>query len=264
MIYGGRSIYEKALASHEEHSRRNNHPLTILRDPIIDRRWNKYLILMTRLVEELEKPEAHRLQWLFWFDIDTVIMNLNLPLETFLPPSNLPHVHLLIAQDMNGINNGVFFIRVHQWSFELLNSALAYPRLKPKAEFRFGDQSALSHLLNEVEFFARSTVYCPSRWFNPFKRSANGELPQTEALPARMVVHPGDLLFHFPGTLVERLDATMEPYIAISEEQRPEWNVPLKETGLVKKTAAFWERYSLPYSEDTAMLFAEEDEDEYE
>ncbi|KAJ5729278.1 galactosyl transferase GMA12/MNN10 family protein [Penicillium malachiteum] len=251
MIYGGRSIYEKA--------RRNNHPLTILRDPIIDKRWNKYLILMTKIVEELEKPEGQRLQWLFWFDSDTVLMNLNLPLETFLPPSNLPHVHLLLTQDMNGINNGNFFIRVHPWSFELLNSALAYPRLYPKANFQFGEQSALSHVLTESEYFARSTVYCPSRG------RRMGNYPRRRIYPrVWWVVHPGDLLVHFPGTPVEKLDDAMEPYIAISEEQRPEWNVPLKETGLIKKTTSFWERYSLLYSEDTTILFAEEDEDEYE
>jgi hypothetical protein len=64
MIYGGRTIYDMALASHEEHSRRHNYPMFILRDPIIDGIWNKPLIILSTILRELEKPLDQRLQWL--------------------------------------------------------------------------------------------------------------------------------------------------------------------------------------------------------
>ncbi|KAJ5726493.1 galactosyl transferase GMA12/MNN10 family protein [Penicillium malachiteum] len=250
MIYGDRPIYNRALASHEEHSRRHNYPMSILRTPIIDRKWNKYLILLSTVLRELEKPEDER-----WFDSDTVLMNLNLPLEVFLPPPNLPDVHMLVSQDQNGINNGVFFIRVHSWSFELLNSALAYPRLNKNTQLPFGDQSALGKVLEENEYFSQSVVYCPSRWFNPYRRSENGELPQTEALPKSMVIHPGDLLVHFAGTAdAGKLEEAMRPYIEISEQRRPDWNVPLENTHYVKQAALFWDTHVLPKTEDTDML----------
>ncbi|KAJ5711228.1 hypothetical protein N7488_005384 [Penicillium malachiteum] len=229
--------------------------MNILRNPIIDRRWNKYLILISTMLRELEKPEDERLEWLFWFDADTVVMNLNLPLEVFLPPANLPHIHMLVSGDKNGINNGVFFIRVHPWSFELLNSALAYPRLNKKTRLPFGDQSALENVLDETEYFSRSVVYCPARWFNPYRRSENGELPQTEALPDFMVVHPGDLLVHFAGASdAGILDEAMRPYIELSAQQRPDWNLPLENTDYVKKTAFFWQIHGLPKTEEKLRL----------
>ncbi|KAJ5818383.1 galactosyl transferase GMA12/MNN10 family protein [Penicillium riverlandense] len=195
------------------------------------------------MLGELEKPPDQRLEWLFWFDSDTVLMNLNLPLETFLPPSHLPDVHILLSQDYNGLNNGIFLIRVHPWSVKLLNAVIAYPYLKPDVELHWDDQSALSNILKENEYFGRSTVYCPQRWFNPYTRSENGEEPVNKDLPSDMQVHPGDLLVHFPGTPSAKLNETMGPYIAISEEERPDWNTALEDTGYIEETALFWENY---------------------
>lgn len=176
-------------------------------------------------------------------------MNPNLPLETFIPPSSLSNVHILLSKDMNGLNNGNFFIRVHPWSVELLNTVIAYPFLNPGVEILESDQTALWNVLDKNAYFARSTVYCPLRWFNPYRRSENGELPTTEPLPDNMLVHPGDLLVHFPGT-GERLGAHMYPYIAISRDERSDWSMPLKETGYIEETALFWDKFSSAPIED--------------
>jgi hypothetical protein len=64
MIYGNNSIYERALDTHREHSRRLGYPLFVLRTPILDGVWNKYAILLSVLLQELEKPLDRRLQWL--------------------------------------------------------------------------------------------------------------------------------------------------------------------------------------------------------
>lgn len=171
-------------------------------------------------------------------------MNLNMPLETFLPPSDLSDVYVLLSKDWNGINNGNFFICVHPWSVNLLNSVLAWPLLKPYVDLPWRDQSALSYVLEEYEDFSRAAVYCPSRWFNPYKRSDNGELPITENLPLDMIVHPGDLLVHMAGVPGEIRGEIMMAYIAISEQERPEWSVSLEAIGYVNETALFWESYS--------------------
>ncbi|EED11621.1 conserved hypothetical protein [Talaromyces stipitatus ATCC 10500] len=134
MVYGNNSIYERAVNTHKVHSRRFDYPHFILRRPILDGVWNKYAILLSVLLRELEKPAERRLQWLFWTDADTVLMNPNLPLETFLPPPDVLNVHLLLTKDWNGMNNGVFPIRVHPWSVELLSAALAYPVMNPNVE----------------------------------------------------------------------------------------------------------------------------------
>ncbi|EAL84784.1 glycosyltransferase family 34 protein [Aspergillus fumigatus Af293] len=134
MIYGNHSIYERTLETHKEHSRRLGYPLTVLRNPILHGIWNKLAILQSVVLRELEKPADQRLQWLFWFDSDTVLMNPNMPLETFLPPPELPNVHLLTSRGWNGLHGGVFFLRVHPWSVELLSAAIAYPVVKPNVQ----------------------------------------------------------------------------------------------------------------------------------
>jgi hypothetical protein len=131
----------------------------------------------------------------------------------------------------------------------MLKSVIAYPFLNPDVDLFSDDQSALIDILDESDYFAPSTVYCPSRWCNPYRRSENGELPTSEPLPDDMLVHPGDLLVHLPGT--EKLGANMYPYITISKEERPDWSMSLKDTGYIEDTryiedtALFWEKFSL-------------------
>ncbi|KAH1322859.1 hypothetical protein KXV58_008028 [Aspergillus fumigatus] len=187
MIYGNHSIYERTLETHKEHSRRLGYPLTVLRNPILHGIWNKLAILQSVVLRELEKPADQRLQWLFWFDSDTVLMNPNMPLETFLPPPELPNVHLLTSRGWNGLRGGVFFLRVHPCLWWL-------------------EQSAINNVLAEDEYFARSTVYCPLRWFNAYMRHPNG-VDLDPKTPLHLQVSPGDLLVHFPGTPQSQFDA---------------------------------------------------------
>ncbi|EAW13442.1 glycosyltransferase family 34 protein [Aspergillus clavatus NRRL 1] len=239
MVYGNNSIYERALETHREHSRRQGYPLFVLRIPILDGVWNKYAILLSVLLQELEKPLDRRLQWLFWSDADTVLMNPDMPLETFLPPPEFSDVHMLLTKDWNGMNNGVFPIRVHPWAVELLSAAIAYPVVKPNVELFWPDQSALANLLEENEYFARSVVYCPLRWFNAYMRRPNGVDLNPDS-PAHLQVHPGDLLVHFPGTPRDTLTQTLEPYLALAEGHRGEWDIPPERTGYIEETKRFW------------------------
>lgn len=64
MLYGNTSVYERAFRTHEEHSRRLGYPLLTLRKPVLDGVWNKYFVLLSVLMQELEKPADRRLQWL--------------------------------------------------------------------------------------------------------------------------------------------------------------------------------------------------------
>ncbi|KAL2866096.1 uncharacterized protein BJX67DRAFT_356565 [Aspergillus lucknowensis] len=243
MIYGNHSIYDRAIATHQEHSRRLGYPLHVLRREILDGVWNKYAILLQVLLQELAKPPEQRLEWLYWFDSDTVLMNPNMKLETFLPPPHATDIHILLTKDWNGMNNGVFPIRVHAWSVQLISAAIAYPVVNPDVELFWPDQSALDNLFNENIYFSKSVVYCPLRWFNAYMRSPDGE-SLNPGSPAHLQVHPGDLLVHFPGTARENLETTLGPYIAIAEEHRPQWEVPVEETGYIKETADFWRTHA--------------------
>ncbi|BDD64102.1 hypothetical protein MAP00_008949 [Monascus purpureus] len=241
MIYGNHTVYERALDTHREHGRRLGYPLTVLRKPILDGVWNKCAILLSMLLQELEKPEGQRLEWLFWFDSDTVLMNPNMPLETFLPPSHLSNVHLLLTKDWNGVNNGVFPIRVHPWSVELLSAVLSYPTMNPDVDLFWHEQSAMSNILEESKYFADSVVFCPLRWFNAYMRHPNGEDLNPDS-PADLQVHPGDLLVHFPGTPRDKLEETLGPYLAIAQAHREKWEPRLESTGYMEETRKFWEK----------------------
>ncbi|KAJ5913802.1 galactosyl transferase GMA12/MNN10 family protein [Penicillium tannophilum] len=239
MIYGNNTVYDKALETHKLHGQRFNYPLSILRQPILDGTFNKYAILLSLILQELAKPEGQRLEWLFWHDSDTVLMNPNMPLEVFLPPDHFGDVHMLLSKDWNGMNNGVFFVRVHEWSVNLLSAAIAYPTVHPNVELFWPDQSALTNLFNENEVFARSVVYCPLRWFNAYMRSPDGR-KQNKDSPARFQVHPGDLLVHFPGTPREHLNHTLFPYLQIALAHEAEWEPRLEETEYIQETSTFW------------------------
>lgn len=51
-----------------------------------------------------------------WVDTDTVIMNFETRLESFLDE----RYDLIISKDFRGLNNGVFFIKNSNWSANLL------------------------------------------------------------------------------------------------------------------------------------------------
>ncbi|KAJ9261678.1 CAZyme family GT34 [Paecilomyces variotii] len=243
-IYGNHTIYKRTMATHEKQSRRLGYPLFVLESPILDSYWNKYAIILSVMLQELAKPADKRLEWLFWFDADTVIMNPYIPLETFLPPPQVSDIHLLLTKDWNGINNGVFPIRVHRWSVEFLTAAISYPVIHPDVYLHWPDQSAMSNLIQDNDYFSRSIIHCPLRWFNAYMRSPDGEKLNPDS-PPEYQVHPGDLLVHFPGTPADHLDQTLEPYLAIAEEHRAEWELPLEQTEYIEQTQEFW-RKKLP------------------
>lgn len=153
---------------------------------------------------------------------------------------------MLLTKDWNGMNNGVFFIRVHPWSVQLLSAAISYPIVNPDVHLYWPDQSALTNLFNENGYFARSVAYCPPRWFNAYMRSPDGKSLNPDS-PAVYQVHPADLLVHFPGTPPDKLNDTVGPYLTITEQHQPGWELPLEETGYLQDTDVFWNRiYNSP------------------
>ncbi|KAI4853373.1 hypothetical protein E4T44_00881 [Aureobasidium sp. EXF-8845] len=62
-----------------------------------------------------------------WADADALILNPNVPLSIFLPPPDLSHIHFVGNKDWRGLNNGVFFVRVHPWTVSMFTSAMSFP-----------------------------------------------------------------------------------------------------------------------------------------
>ncbi|KAL3486707.1 hypothetical protein BJX62DRAFT_228578 [Aspergillus germanicus] len=205
-VYGNHSVYERTLATHEQQSRRWGYPLFVLKSPILDGYWTKLGILLSVMLQELAKLDDQRLEWLFWSDADTIVMNPNILLEIFLPPPQLPDIHLLLTKDWNGPNNGVFPIRVHPWSVEFLTTAISYPIVHSDIPLYWSDQ-----------------------WLNAYMRSPDGETLNPDS-PPQYQVHPGGLLVHFPGTSVGHLEGTLGPFLDIAEAHRVEWEIPIQDT----------------------------------
>ncbi|PQK16814.1 hypothetical protein BB8028_0007g00180 [Beauveria bassiana] len=239
MNYGNMSIYDRTVRTHRTHNQRFGYPFFLLETTVLEGVWNKYAILLSVLLQELQKPLNKRLEWLFWFDADTVILNPNIPLEIFLPPSRHDDVHLLLTKDWNGMNNGVFPLRVNSWSVELLSAALAYPVTRPDVALFWPDQSALDRVLHENQYFAASVAYCPLRWFNAYMASADGKSLNPDS-PEQLQVHRGDLLVHFPGTPRSALQSTLQPYLVLANEHFGEWELRLEDTQYLKETRDFW------------------------
>ncbi|KAL8829324.1 MAG: hypothetical protein Q9191_002078 [Dirinaria sp. TL-2023a] len=231
LFHGKDPTYVRAIQSHQAHNRRFGYPLFVLRHGILDGIWNKPVYLLAILLEELRKPEARRLKWLLWVDADTVVTNPKLPLDIFLPPDEFPHLHLLTTADPNGLNNGIFFLKVHPWSVELLSSVIAYRIFRPDEELRFRDQSALQVLLKEKRF-RRNFVIVPQRWFNAYQPEHDG----SRTLPFQIL--PGDLLVHFAG--VPNRGPRMRVWLDRAEKHLPEWELELEYTNHLNETKIFW------------------------
>jgi hypothetical protein len=132
------SVYDSAIFSHVPHNTQHSYRHFILRSQLLHGLWSKHAYLLTILGLELSKPESERMAWLFWHDRDTIIMNPNIPLDVFLPPEpEFAHVNLLVTRDRNGLNNGVFFVRVNQWALKMFASTLSIKEYMPDLQLKY-------------------------------------------------------------------------------------------------------------------------------
>ncbi|KAL1581805.1 hypothetical protein WHR41_09466 [Cladosporium halotolerans] len=222
--------YQTAFDSHVKHSEIHGYPIYVLDRPIIDGLWSKEAALLEVLLHEMSKPDVARLRWLMWFDADTLVTNPFIPAETFLPPFDLDDVHLLATEDWNGLNNGVFLMRVSAWSIKLLSNILAYPSYRPDETLPFTEQSAMERWVQDP-LFAHGCVYVPPRWFNSYPRGEDQEWSKYQ-------VGKGDMMMHFAG-VSGRCEAIRAWHDRIVEEA-DEWEIPVTKSGLPEEASSFW------------------------
>ena len=235
-----------------------------------------------------------------WFDADTIIMNPHTPLEIFTPPEDaegLKNVDLLIASNWDGLNSGVFALRVAPWSVSFISAVLAYPIYETarQAEDRFRDQSAFQFLLGNKESPLADSpmkghdhwVEVPIRWFNslPVNNAFYGNgswvfgKNMTECLFDKGTtevcndghdgkVNPwkimqGDLCVHFAGSSYVR-DGWMGPWADRAELDLPEWSNPDTKITLGKEVKEFWNTTNEKMKVEMAKSKIEEEEKEKE
>jgi hypothetical protein len=155
-------------------------------------------------------------------------MNQEIPLEIFEPPSDFKYINWIAAKDVNGLNAGVFFLRVTNWSLNLLTRTMTYKHEHPDEDFAFEEQTVLARLTESDEEFKGQSIYMPRTWFNAyFDRPHESK--------------SGYFLAHFPGNSKWH----MYEWLRVLESERdvdmkPVYNVPLQNTPYLKDIESFW------------------------
>ncbi|KAH8749847.1 hypothetical protein F5882DRAFT_525098 [Hyaloscypha sp. PMI_1271] len=210
--------YERALRLHEAHSLQMGHPVFILRERILSGLWSKPAFVLATILQEMSKPEDVRLKWLLWVDADVVVMNPQIPLDVFIPPSpEFDYVNLLATGDRHGLNDGCFLIKIKDWSVKLLSGVISFHHFKPERYWR------------------RAVVKVPQYWFNAY-------LPdQNEGHSLRPhEFRPGGLQIHFAGNRDGKRPEHMASWMNIAEQQLPEFRKPVEDTSLPDEIRKFW------------------------
>jgi hypothetical protein len=235
ILFNGNEYWERAIRTHEEHDRLHGYRLHVLRQQLLDDVWSKPGYVLSLLLRELSKPESERLEWL-WVDADTVILNPYVPIEIFIPPHQpeFEETYLVYSNDWNGLNNGVFLVRVNQWAVKLFAAIVAYRHFKPHEKLLFRDQSAMDRAMKDP-FFAGNVVQAPQRWFNAYQGEHNDTL-------APFQIRRGDLLVHFAG--VPAREQRMGFWLDRAEEHLDDWEVPVKSTSYPQERKDFWDELS--------------------
>ncbi|KAF2714387.1 glycosyltransferase family 34 protein [Pleomassaria siparia CBS 279.74] len=240
--------YEDAIASHALHNSIHGYPHFILRERMMRGLWSKHAWMMAVIGQELAKPEDQRLDWVMWHDRDVILMNPQLPLAIFVPPEpDFGHVHMLVTNDSNGLNNGVFLCRVSQWSFKLFASALSIREYEPETPLKYTEQSGMEEALKRP-WWATGTVFVPQRWFNGFPPNARA-LARGKPSASR----PGSLLIHFASNRDGLRPERLAHWGEVATSRTKEWDKPLNETGYSKEIAEFWQRLGKGESQEALV-----------
>ena len=169
-----------------------------------------------------------------WFDADTILLNPKVPWTAFLPPAKFSNIHFLASKTWDGFNSGVFFMRVHEWSVRMLADAQALPTWKPEMSLVWPDQQAMSESFSRPEL-RDAVVFQPLHWWNEFQLQEN-------MVRDKPNIHPGDLLIHFAGLVVDKAEY-MGPWLDKVENMSDEWAVPLENTSYLSNIKEYWDTY---------------------
>ena len=229
MLYGKENAwYARAIETHKRHAGRQGSSMYVLEHEVTDGFWNKPTYILSLLVAELAKHPRERSMWLMWVDGDSIIINPEIMPQIFLPPPDFNNVNFLVTKDHNGMNTGVFFLRVCDWSVKFMSKVLAYPLFRPDVDLgRSADQSAME-LVAQEEGFRGATLYQPRVWYNTyeFHHGYEGDA--------------GRMLVHFPGLEQDRW-AHMAKWLMIVEgAQAAKWRIALEETEYPGEIHSFW------------------------
>ncbi|KAF5986694.1 glycosyltransferase family 34 [Fusarium coicis] len=253
--------YQKALGTHILHSMIHGNDLEVMCTPVVDSLWNKPAFILSLLLKEMVKPARQRLEWLFWVDRDTLILDQCRPLSSFLSPrdadeseetddtdtseserrdeTNYDDIHLLVTNDWNGLNNGVFFVRVNQWAIELFSNIAAFRYYRPNVSLPFTEQSAMEIIMNEPKFKPNVRLV-PQEWFNTYPKGSPTDFVEKADEDDLKDYHArrGDFLLHFAGR--GRRDELINEWTEMLEGTRSIWPKEEVQRNATTSIRGFW------------------------
>ena len=176
-----------------------------------------------------------------WADADALILNPNIPLSIFLPPPDLPHIHFVGNKDWNGLNNGVFFIRVHPWTVSMFTSAMSFPICHKDVDLGGNVEQEAMRLTFERENGGKDDkgwrsgiVFMPRKWFNAyelFQSEIQDSDYYKETINSTVTSYPGlqmehkyegargSMLTHFPGINGDVRQKLMNDWMDLVDEE---------------------------------------------
>lgn len=249
--------YQKAFQTHLLHNLIHGTELHAMCDPIVDDLWNKPTFLLNLLMHEMMKPENKQLEWIMWVDRDTLILDQCRPMSSFLPPEPSRYgewwkrsddfnldvtdntTHLLVNNDFNGLNNGVFLLRVNSWAIQLFTAILAFRHYKPDVELKFTEQSAMEKVISEEEF-RKNIQVVPQHWFDGYSKGQAGHFKdrKDEDELGEEHIRRGDYLVHFAG--VQKRDEAINSWLDMLKELPDVWENRSVQRDISKDVAKFW------------------------
>lgn len=144
------ATYENAPRSHKAHNDRHGYLHHVLRCTLVSVMYSKPAHVLSVILQELVNHPEERLEWLVyvisqcreflvlytnscpkWHDAGLVLMNSEISVGAFLPPSKFAHVHLVVTNDIGGLNSDVFLIRVNEWAVSYLIASISYKSWDP-------------------------------------------------------------------------------------------------------------------------------------
>jgi hypothetical protein len=87
-----------------------------------------------------------------WVDADSILINPAMSPTIFLPWERLEYVFALVTADHQGLNNGIFYLKVHQSSIDFLGQIVDYPLAHYCEELGWlGEQAAMENVIKSME-----------------------------------------------------------------------------------------------------------------
>jgi len=245
MLFGITSpTYKRAIETHKRQAQRWGYTTEILQRDEGCGFWTKLIFLLNLVGQELQKPAETRAEWIMWSDADALILNPNIPLSIFLPPPDLPHIHFVGNKDWRGLNNGVFFVRVHPWTVSMFTSAMSFPICHQDVDLGGNVEQEAMRLTFERENggtddkgWRSGIVFMPRTWFNAyelFQDEIQGSDYYNEIINSTVQSYPGlkmkhkfegargSMITHFPGINGDVRQKLMNDWMDLIDQ---EWNL---------------------------------------